>query len=249
MKTNRISIVICLLSFFGCTSPQEIKPLNDLKKTVKNDIELYLMKFDIKYAENPAIGKKPHQIAFGIHSNFKSIYSIINSSNPVIDSIQKHLQYGLEYFGPSKIERDSSLNQRLDIINKALGNSKISIKVIEYLLYDLENHLLTKTYNDIEKNWYKFNDLKAVVVPEKKNILVGETYHAKIYIAAFDTTRWPVIKFKDSFLPIEDGYGILNIKGTSTGLKEYNGIIEWRPDGQPKIISLPYDIIYTVKIK
>jgi hypothetical protein len=107
--------------------------------------------------------------------------------------------------------------------------------------------LLTKTYNDIEKDWYKFNDLKAVVVPEKTDILVGETYHAKIYIAASDTTRWPVIRFKDDYLPIEDGYGMLNIKGTAKGLKKYNGIIEWRLDGQSKTISLPYEIIYTVK--
>jgi|WetSurMetagenome_2_1015567.scaffolds.fasta_scaffold399143_2 hypothetical protein len=247
MRTNLYSFAICLLALLGCNSLQEVKPLNELKETLKDDIQLNLRKFDIKYAETPVIGTKPHQIAFEIHDNFKSIYSIINSNNLIIDSIQKHLQNGLENYGLLKIKNDPSLNQRLIIINKALRNNKTSIKILEFLFCDLENNLLTKTYNDIEKDWYKFNNLKAVVVPEKTDILAGETYHAKIYIAASDTTRWPAIRFKDDYLPIEDDYGILNIKGTVRGLNKYNGTIEWRPNGQSKAILLPFEIMYTVR--
>jgi hypothetical protein len=39
-----------------------------------------------------------------------------------MDSIEKYLQQGLDYFGPSKIEKDSSLNQRLYIISNSLSN-------------------------------------------------------------------------------------------------------------------------------
>jgi len=56
MKIIVATIVICIFFLIGCKSPQEDKPFNELKEIVKDEIELSLMNFDVKYAENPSKG-------------------------------------------------------------------------------------------------------------------------------------------------------------------------------------------------
>jgi hypothetical protein len=241
-----LSVIYLFLS--GCSYQRKDKSLDDLREVLKNEIDQSLQNFDRRYALDPVKAKKAHYIAYGLNDNFNLIYLHIESGKLSKDSIQKYLQNGLEYYGDKNIENNSTLKNRVQIINQALNTRDAPNQRIEFLICELENILLLKTYQEIDKNAFKFNDLKAIVVPEKTEIKLGETFQAKIYMAAFDTTRWPMIKFKEEdYLPIEDGCGILRIKGTSRGIKKYTGNIEWNKDGESKTLYLPYNITYTVR--
>lgn len=245
---NKIyALTLILLILLGCNSQQEDKSLNNLEEILKKEIEQNLIMFDRRSAENPVKGDKSRRIAYGIDKNFKKVYSLIEASNPISDSIQKYFNNGLYYYGTSRIEMDSLIRGRVEIINNTLKKNTITNSKLELLISELECNLLSETFNDVDKNSFKFNVLRAIVVPEKTEVKSGEIYQAKIYIAAHDTTLAPSIKFEDEFLPLEDGYGTLRISSSTKGLKKYNGTIDWRVDGQNKYITLPYEIIYTVK--
>lgn len=245
MKKFFILILIYIL-VTNCSYQPKDQSLDDLKKIIQDEIEQSLMNFDRRYALDPAKAAKAHYIAYNLNDNFKLIYSQIDSDNPSRDSIQKYFQTGLSYYGIKNLENNPTLKNRVEMINQSLNN-KSEMQIIDFLICELENVLLSKTYQEIDINAYKFNELKAIPVPVKTEIKLGETYEAKIYIAAFDTTRYPRITFRKEYnLPVEEGFGMLRIKGTSKGQKRYSGNIEWSDGGSIKV-NLPYDIEFTVK--
>jgi hypothetical protein len=246
MKKCLVFTVFCIF-LISCISQQEDKSLNDLKKIIKNEIEVNLINFDVRYAQNPAKGYRQHRIAIGIHENFKKVYSLISSGKPNNDSLRKNLQEGLEYYGMIELNADSLIKSRLETIYNALTYSKKTCQELEYLIYELENKLLSKTYQNIDKNSFKFTEIKAIVVPEKTDLKLGETYHAKIYITASDSTLGPIIKYKEFYLPLESDHGVLNIRATKVGHFQQSGSIEWRIEDKSKSIILPFEVIFNVK--
>lgn len=246
MKAKIVITVFCIF-LISCSSQQEDKSLNELKKIFNNEIEVNLLNLDIRAAQNPSKASKQHRIAYSINENFKKVYSFFSDGKPINDSVWTYLQEGLKYYGIDRINSDSLTRIRIETINTMLTNNKNNNQGLECLIYELENKLLSKVYQDIDNNSYRFTDIKAIVVPEKIDLKLGETYHAKIYIAASDSTLGPIIKYKDYILPLEFDHGVLNIRATKVGHFQQSGSIDWRIEDKSKSIILPFEVTFNVK--
>ncbi len=109
-----------------------------------------------------------------------------------------------------------------------------------------ETEVLNFLYAQIDASSYKFNRLKAIVIPTTNWVTLGSDYEAKVFISATDTTQTPDITVAGSKLPLDDaGRGIYRAKATSLGPKKWGGVIAFKgPDGTIK--NYNFDSDYTV---
>jgi gliding motility-associated protein GldM len=90
-----------------------------------------------------------------------------------------------------------------------------------------------------------FNTLKAVVIPDRSLVFPGEEYRARIFLAAYDSTKAPEVQLSDgTLLDIESGQGIYRATSNSLGIKTWGGTIRLDNDGQ--IIERPFQESYEV---
>jgi len=90
-----------------------------------------------------------------------------------------------------------------------------------------------------------FNTLKAVVIPDRSLVFPGEEYKARVFLAAYDSTKAPTVELEDGkMLPIEGGQGIYTASSNSLGVKTWGGIIKLENDGQT--IERPFEASYEV---
>jgi hypothetical protein len=94
---------------------------------------------------------------------------------------------------------------------------------------------------------YKFNKMRAIVVPENNIIRIGETYKADIYMVACDSTRNPSVKFMNESIPVEFGVGKLAIIGKSKGIKSFSGELEWLKEDINLTVREPFQVKFEVK--
>ena len=120
--------------------------------------------------------------------------------------------------------------------------SKIQVDV-----RNAETEVLNYLYSQIDASSFKFNKLKAIVIPTTSNyVTVGSTYEAQVFISAQDTTQQPEIKVGDMVLPLDEaGRGIYSARASSVGPKTWGGVINMpAPDGSIKPYT--FDAAYYV---
>jgi hypothetical protein len=246
---NRIfSLLIPLLFIVSCNSTKSDKAITDLYHLMQKETIVKLTDLEKRYALNPGKVYLSFKKISEIHHCFKEIYSIIKSGKLDEDTVRLSFEKAIGIYSMAAIQNDIFLKERVSLVEDKFIEGKFTDPDVLLLLSELENKLITKEFDSIDGNSFKFNVLQAVVVPEKTELNVGEDYHAKIYIAAFDTTVGPIIKFKDSYLPLENyGNGVLNIHNSNSGPKEFAGSIEWMIEDQGKIDTLPFKVKYNVK--
>jgi len=99
-----------------------------------------------------------------------------------------------------------------------------------------ETEVLNHLYTQIDASSFKFNKLKAIVIPTSNYVTVGSNYEAQVFISAQDTTTQPEIKVGDQILPLDEaGRGIFTARATTVGPKTWGGVIFMKaPDGSIK---------------
>ncbi len=97
--------------------------------------------------------------------------------------------------------------------------------------FDAINFLHSK----IDASSFKFNNLKAQVIPKSNYVIQGDTYEAKVFISAIDTTAVPEIIVNGNKLPIITGEnaGLYKANATTEGTFVWKGVINFKsPGGQ-----------------
>ncbi len=90
-----------------------------------------------------------------------------------------------------------------------------------------------------------FNALEAVVISDRSLVFPGEEYRARVFLAAYDSTKAPeVVLDNETILPIESGKGIYTSTSNSLGVKTWGGIIKLENDGN--VIERPFEASYEV---
>ena len=109
-----------------------------------------------------------------------------------------------------------------------------------------ETEVLNYLYSQIDASSFKFNKLKAIVIPNSNYVTVGSDYEAQVFISASDTTQDPTITVGSMVLPHdESGRGIYKVHASGVGPKKWGGIISLKaPDGTLK--NYPFDAAYYV---
>jgi gliding motility-associated protein GldM len=122
-----------------------------------------------------------------------------------------------------------------------LNQIKADVKNIEF---DVVNNI----FSAVTAEDYKFDVIKAKVIPESQFVFSGETYNAEIIVAAYETKGSPIVKWiqgADTILPGneanaksidgENGIVKLSIPAGGEGLQKFAGFMQvLDPSGQPK---------------
>lgn len=121
-----------------------------------------------------------------------------------------------------------------------LAASMAMLSKIQGDVRNAEADMVANIYSNIDKDSYKFNQIKSVVKPIKTTILEGETYSAELFMAAYDPNIVPKIEVDGRKLTnIVDGKGILELN-KPVGEYTWKGYIFMpSPDGSEDI---PHEI-------
>lgn len=99
-----------------------------------------------------------------------------------------------------------------------------------------ESDIIGYLFDQIEAESYKFNELKAEVDAPSSYILKGDTYEARVFLAAIDTTQNPriVVRNKGELTEFDrDGRALYSAKADKVGEFEWGGVLIYKsPSGR-----------------
>lgn len=172
-----------------------------------------------------------------IINQYKSeLISIINDS-----SIIENLNSSLDVNNPTRDEALIDRNQ-LNFRTWAQQNFEATpviaaITLLSKLQIDVRNAesaVLRDLYNQIDASSFKFTGLKATVIPEASYIFEGQTYKARIFLSAEDSTQKLEVFIGGSNVPLktEGNEAIYTFVPNQLGVFKYKGQIKYRnPSG------------------
>lgn len=110
-----------------------------------------------------------------------------------------------------------------------------------------ESDVVTYLFNQIEAESFTFNKLKAEVDASSNYILKGDTYQARVFLAAVDTTQNPKIvvdRVGELSNFDEDGRALFTAKADKVGPVKWGGILTYKtPSGIEKDLEFSAEYI------
>lgn len=108
-----------------------------------------------------------------------------------------------------------------------------------------ESDVIKYLYSQVDAASYKFNVLESAVISPSNYVLVGDTFRANVFLAAFDDTKDPEIFLGETYdstthaiggteieVDIQAGKGYVKIPANREGDFTYNGVIKYKgPSG------------------
>lgn len=122
-----------------------------------------------------------------------------------------------------------------------------------------EADVIKALYRNIDAGDFKFDALEAISIPESRYVFLGDTFRAKVMVAAYSSTQLPELEvyteldtagngiggFDSAFVSNIPGKGVYAKPTTSEGSFEWGGVIKIKgPDG--KYVPFKYRDSYTV---
>jgi len=103
------------------------------------------------------------------------------------------------------------------------------ITILSKMQSDVRNteaEILSYLLSQIDAGSFKFNKIEPIVIANSDYVFKGQEYKAQIFLAAYDSTKFPTVKLNDgSELDVVDGKGIYIGNTNSVGPKEWGGTI------------------------
>ena len=112
-------------------------------------------------------------------------------------------------------------------------------------LLNAEADVVRYLFSSMDAESFKFNKLEALVIPESKYVLKGETFKARIMLAAVDTTQKPEIIANGRTVSYQGDYGYFSEPATTVGFRKIKGVINYiTPSGVvlPREYELEYEV-------
>ena len=109
-----------------------------------------------------------------------------------------------------------------------------------------ENDVVKWLHNSVEADIYKVDRLMAAVIPQSDHVMVGDSFRADVFLAAYDSRNTPEILFNgDQHLPVAaDGRAQLRLPASGLGDQKGEGMIRFKgPNGT---MEFPYAVSYQV---
>ena len=117
-------------------------------------------------------------------------------------------------------------------------------------VYNTEFDIVNNLYAEVSAEDWKFDAIRAKVIPKSSYVFIGDEYSAEILVAAYDTKANPNVRYvlgSDTLTPAnfknatplqgEDGVVTLKLGGSQEGLKKFAGIIKiLSPTGDTMVI-------------
>ncbi|MCE2496472.1 MAG: gliding motility protein GldM [Flavobacteriales bacterium] len=115
-----------------------------------------------------------------------------------------------------------------------------------------ESDVISYLQAKIDATDVKVNALEATAIVPNSYVFTGDTFRAEIFIAAFDSTKQPVVTVYNDFdengnpigdgvqVPVRDGKGIYEVPANSEGAFTWGGAVQIDgPGGDPQTYSVP----------
>jgi len=150
---------------------------------------------------------------------------------------------------PEKVKDASGTTtnwESLNFFHVPLAATTTLLSKLQADVRNAESDVLGHLFADVEAASYKFTQLSPVVIPEKTYILEGDSFRAKVFLAAYDNTNLPAIDLGPEGMELDsanlaipdgkastvnvgaDGFGRLAIPARGIGDKHWEGIIKFR---------------------
>lgn len=108
-----------------------------------------------------------------------------------------------------------------------------------------ESDIVNYLFYSVDTEAFKFNKLDALVIPDSRYVLKGETFKAQIMLAAMDTTQQPQVIVNGKELAYQGDFATYTERATTTGIKKLKGVINYiTPSGAtlPKPFEMQYEV-------
>lgn len=196
-----------------------------------------------------------------LHEYGEHLKALVGDGNPsLVANIDSLFNY------PEKVKDASGTVTNWESLNFYSVPLAATTTVLSKLQADVRNaesDVLEYLFRDVEAASYRFTNLEAMVIPEKTYVLEGDSFRAKVFLAAYDNTNLPEIQLAPEGVkidsgateipgnPIEvrvgsDGFGHIAIPARGVGDKEWEGLIKFRKPTGDGFAFYPYAIDYEV---
>jgi len=168
--------------------------------------------------------------AFDEYKEF--LFSLMAENNPdslLINSINRSLDTAdpPNLAGENRTWESENFSQSLPLAAVVTILSKMQADV-----RNSEADMLNYLFSQIDAGTFKFNTIRAHIIPESNYVIEGGTYKAKIILAAYDTRENPVIKVNGKNVKVVNGIGQCELPATAPGDFNVNAEVHFRtPDG------------------
>jgi len=153
---------------------------------------------------------------------------------------QGTMKLGLKTEGKFKDSYDVAQNWEMhNFFHTILAAAVTILNQIKADVYNAEFDVVNNLYAAVSAEDWKFDVIRARVIPKSNYVFLGEEYSAEVLVAAYDTKANPNVRyvlgsdtltsanFKNA-TPIQGENGVVTLKlaGSSEGLKKFAGIIK-----------------------
>ncbi|MFH1297695.1 MAG: gliding motility protein GldM [Bacteroidota bacterium] len=160
--------------------------------------------------------------------------------NLVDPKYREVIQIGLSTDGPYYDANGVEQNWQMhNFYHTILVASVTILNEIKAEILNAEFDVINNLYASVTAEDWKFDEIKAKVIPKSNYVFIGEEYQAEILVAAYDTKQNPNVRYlfgADTLTPANyhlasplegtGGFVTLKLPATSEGLKRFAGIIK-----------------------
>lgn len=108
-----------------------------------------------------------------------------------------------------------------------------------------ESDVVKYLFASMDAESFKFNKLAALVIPESRYILKGESFKAKIMLAAIDTTQKPQVIANGRNVAYQGDFATYSETASTVGFRKLKGVINYiTPSGAtlPREFEMEYEV-------
>lgn len=194
--------------------------INDIKSKSNMDIAGEVMIFN----------GKGEELKEKINAYRELLLSLVCDENPVLC---KAIETNLSTANPPMVDGERTTWESDNFEGIPLVAVVTLMTKIQADVYNAESDVVSFLFSKIDAKSFKFNKLEPYVIPESRYILKGETYRAKVILAATDTTQHPDVIIAGRKCKYEGESAIYSKVESTTGTKKWKGVINFKtPSGQ-----------------
>ena len=177
------------------------------------------------------------------------LYELINNyRDQVVSMITDTVQQRIisDNFNTSVPQTENSLGKNWEQYNFENMPVAAAVTLLTKFQNDVryaEGEILHDLNVNIDATDVRVNELSAYVIPTSQNVVRGNTFGARIIMAAVDTTQRPNIYINDKLVETENGW--YEVPCNSTGDFTLNGYLELN-DGSGETVRRDFSQKYTV---
>ena len=242
----------------------EIRGKNALGEDTVLNLAYVQVKDNYLYSTNLLVGSEPNSPKTGEFTAMSIVEKMENYRNMLLkmvdpkSAIAESLQ---ETFTYKSNKTASGVEESWPAYNFYGVPAAATITLLTKMQTDVRNaesDVIKYLYASVDAASYKFTNLEPAVIPLSSYVIQGDTFKAKVFLAAFDTTMSPQIYLGEKLdttnfkvtgdtigVPVYQGNGMIRIPATAQGDFTYEGVIDFKgPSGE--IEHYPYKIAYQV---